>query len=516
MSNLAKTQAQWTKLFRRCGIFAAQMKTLRDAERKFDARRGRIQVVEYNDTASSTSAWVLAGVVIGTNTDENGKLFVRITDESPGAGQATVDVYKATGGGAGNKVATGSAANGATATLAAANSSGVTGTVLLGTVGASESDDAHHLRVYPDFPLRINALWDGTEVTDLAVKNEALDGCALVQSSLVQAIDQVTRAWTRFLQLEWAEFLGSGQTIPIRRATEDDGTGAISAIYTGLLEDARKDMVDELTAGAQSVAGSTVTSGAGSFDSQNQGVGTVAAPAMKQWAEAGTITAVCVDGTVGAELFELTQLVTATGRSKRALNRLRVEKSFSDPVLGISDATLVRTLSLSGGTGGTNDFGSASNWTITNPTPTNTDDGVLYLKVVAGTVDVTKWKVQVYTSPAYTSTSLVAESDEAAAGGTPGLNAKRSSRLTGVAKIGAAPTAGFTRTLNLQTFRSDNTNGVPDKFTLAVTATARGEFQDRLSEAFGYALNYVTNGSQTINEGFASAGTFPPYEVRDA
>lgn len=517
MSNLAKTQAQWTKLLRRSGFFASEVKKLKDIEQAFDSKRARIQVKEENDTASSTSAWTFSGAVYGTNTDEQGRLYVRITDESPGANQATVNVYKATGGGSGDKVATGSAANGATVTLAAANSSGLTGTVVLGTVGASESNDAHHLRLFIDFPLRANALWDGSEVTDNDVLESTLAGCAAIQQSVTSAIDAAISAWSSFLAVEWAAFNSSAQTVPIRRGTEDDGTGAISAVYTGLLEDGRVNMIDEATGGAQSVAGSTVTSGAGSFDSRNTGQGTMAAPSMEQWAAAGTITARCVDGTVGAELFELDFVETTTLIRRVAANRLRVGKSYSDPRIGIRAAQLVRTLALSGGTGGTNDFGSASSWTITGESPSNTNDGILYLKIIAGTIDITKWKVQVYKSPAYTTDSLVAESDEAAAGGAPGLNAKRASRLTGVAKIGASPTVNYTRTLNLQTFRTQSaSNLAPDKFTLAVTSTARGEHQDALARAFGYALNYVTDGSQTIDEGFVIAGTFPPFEVRAA
>lgn len=513
MSNLAKGQTAWNKLFRELGLQVAPIKDLRDKQRKFDARRARIQIVEELDANASTSLWTLAGVNIGTNTDEDGVLSVRITDESPGAGQATVNLYKATGGGGGDLVATGSAANGAVATLAASNSSGLTGTVKLGTVGASESNDAHKLRVFPDWPARFNSTLDGSETDHAECLQANLSACSAVASALEATIAILVSALTVFLRSRWATFQQSGQTTPISRTVSDDGEGTITANYVGLLEDGRNNMSDETTPAEQFVQGSVVTSGAGSFDGENQGQGAMAAPSMEEWAEVGTITAVCVDGTVGSERFELTQRVTATGVSKRALSQLTPKKTYSDPVLGIRGALLTRTIERTAGS--TTHLGVGGDWTITNESPTNTNDGVLYAKVITGVVDAAKFIVQLYSSPAYTTSSLVAESDEGAAASSPGLNARRSSRLTGISKLGSAPVAGNTGTYDLHTFRSENTNGRADKFTLAITATSRGEFQDRLAETFGYALNSDPS-SPTIDDSYASAGTFPPYEVRDA
>jgi hypothetical protein len=87
--------------------------------------------------------------------------------------------------------------------------------------------------------------------------------------------------------------------------------------------------------------------------------------------------------------------------------------------------------------------------------------------------------------------------------------------MTGTLKIGTAPTTGNTATVNLNPFRTNGTNGVPDKITVDVTVTRLGEFQERLTDLFGYKLNSAAS-SETIDDSYVTAGTFPPYEVTDA
>lgn len=84
------------------------------------------------------SALVLNGVRPHMNTADNWKIYVTVTDETPGAGQARVSLYMDSG--RTQKVAEGSAANGASCTLAEQNDSGLSGTVTLGTVSATDSD----------------------------------------------------------------------------------------------------------------------------------------------------------------------------------------------------------------------------------------------------------------------------------------------------------------------------------------------------------------------------------------
>ena len=148
MTDLLQNQAAWNQLYREAGLPLGRMFELADMGRKVNPVRARIQVREFDNVNGFTSAWVLTGVVIGTNTDELGTLFVRITNANPSSGHALVSLYLAAGGSSGNLVAQGSGAYGTTVALTAQNGSGLSGTVAIGTVTASETNDQHTLIVY--------------------------------------------------------------------------------------------------------------------------------------------------------------------------------------------------------------------------------------------------------------------------------------------------------------------------------------------------------------------------------
>lgn len=509
MSNHALGQTAWNKLMRRIGFMLGVIKRLRDQERFFDASRGRTQIREENDTLASTSLWTLSGVQIGTNTDDDGVLYVRITDGSPN----TVDLYKAAGGSGGDKVATGTGSDGATVTLSASNSSGLTGTVKLATIGASETSDLHRLRVYPDLAVRARVLFDGTEQEDGAILASALDASERSKALVAASIAYWQTALTTFLQTEWARIMKSATrtTSAISRATLSDN-GTISTVFTGLLEDGRANMADETSPAAQTVLARTVTPASATYHASNQGKGALlATPTMEEWARAGLVRMTCVSATIGQELFELTQVETATAKSFTALNKLRINKVFADPQLGIRTMKLLRTWAF---TGATADFNTTqSNWSLTGETSTNTNDGVIYLKVTGSTG---AWIVSGYSSSTYSTASKVFASEAGAAAATVNFSESNGSGLSGYLKIGTAPTTGNTGALNLQTWRTQRSaDGKPDEITFDVAVTRGGEFQERVAELFGYALN-STASSPTISDSYVSACTFPAYEVVDA
>lgn len=505
MSNLAKGQTAWNKLFKEFALPLAVDKQLCDVERKFAAQRGRIQIVEQNDTLASTSAWTLAGVVIGTNTDADGILYVRITDESPGAGQATVNLYTAAG--ASGLVATGSAANGAVATLTASNSSGLTGTVTLGTVGASESNDLHRLQVYPDWTLRARSLFDLSESEHAALLREWGNMCQKIEGDIRTARGRVSAFLGTLMGTRVATFNRSGETTAITRDTVND-ENAVETVFTGLLEIMRDNMADETSPAAQTILKRTVAAGAASFDASNQGLGALSTPTMAEWAGDGLITLTCVDGTIGSEQFRLTQRLDVTGESREADNFLTVKRAFADPKLGITSTTLTRTHTFP--TGASTDVSvTSSDWTFNGESSANTNDGILYLKVTGSTG---AWVVSAYTSTTYDTSVRVFAATAGAAGATVAFSG---SGMTGTLKIGSAPVTGNTASVNLNPFRTNGTNAVPDKITVDVTVTRLGEFAERISELFGYRLNSAASG-ETIDDSYLTAGTFPPYEVADA
>lgn len=95
-------------------------------------------ITEANDGGTALSTWVLAGVRPGFNTDSAWKIYVTLTDETPGAGEARVSLYSDAARTA--LVAQGSAANNNTVTLAEQNNSGLSGTVALAAPSATDSD----------------------------------------------------------------------------------------------------------------------------------------------------------------------------------------------------------------------------------------------------------------------------------------------------------------------------------------------------------------------------------------
>lgn len=502
MSNLGKGQTAWSKLFREFGLPLGADKLLCDVERKFSASRGRIQIVEENDTLASTSLWALSGVVIGTNTDEDGLLYVRITDGSPN----TVNVYKTTGGGSGDKVATGTGSDGATVTLSASNSSGITGTVKLATIGANETDDLHRLRILPDWTVRARSVFDLSEPEHADLLREWGIMCQKIENDIRTARGRVAAFVGTLMSGRIGSFNRSGETTAISRDTISD-ENAIETVFTGLLETMRDNMADETTPSAQTILKRTVSAGSASFDASNQGLGALSTPTMAEWAGDGLITFTCVDGTIGSEKFKVTQRLDVTGESREADNYLTVKRAFADPTLGITATTLTRTHSF---TGSSNDISTTSgDWTFNGESSANTNDGILYLKV---TGSAGAWVVSAYTSTTYDTSVRVFAATAGSAGATVAFSG---SGMTGTLKIGSSPTSGNTATVNLNPFRTNGTNGVPDKITVDVTVTRLGEFQERLTDLFGYKLNSAAS-SETIDDSYVTAGTFPPYEVTDA
>lgn len=512
MSNLAKGQTAWNKLARELGFYLGAIKLWRDVERKHDLLRNRIQLVGENLEPTIAVVKTLTGVVIGTNTDEDGLLWV---DTAPSGADQMVKLYKSSAMGAGDLVAqTALVTPPATASaLVAQNSSGLGGTVDLvdnSAYAASSTDTWWRVRVFPDLPRRADDLFDGSEPEHSTLKAGSFAACAQARALALQAIAVWVTALTAFLQTRWASFNRSSQSSALRAEPVDD-QGAISVLYTGLLEDARDNMADETSPAAQTVLKRTVTAGSPTEDASNQGDGTMSAPTMEEWAQDGLVTLVCTDATIGAEKFTLTQtLDDVPGTSLAAVSRLQVGRTFADPVLGIRSALLSRAIALTAGS--TNDFGAGSYWSFSGESASNTNDGVIYLKVIASGGS---WYIEGYKASTYASDQKVFTSAVGAAGATVVLSAANGSGLTGSGKIGAAPTTTNTGTLDLKTFRTQNTNGVPDKITIDVTASAGGEFQRRIAELFGYALNSASS-SETLDDSYVSAGTFPPYVVTDA
>jgi len=514
MTDLAKGQPAWTRFIRKLAFFLKKIRVIEDVKRKFalNSLGGRTQIVEENDNLSSTSGWSLAGVELGVNTDVDGLTYVGILDETP-VGGATISLYTARGPLSG-LVAQGSAANGAVATLAAQNSSGLSGTVTVGTVGANETDGLHRLRLFPDFPVQARELFDGTDDEDPDMMRVSQDGDVDVFATLSAAQDRIAIQVADFMRIHGAAFLQVGTsttTVPFVSGATRDDDGLIVSNFGGLLEELRNDMEDETSPAEQTVLYRNITVGAPAFDSNNDGVGTMVTPTVKEYARAGRVSLVCTEDAIGSERFTVEQRYDQTGHTQPAGNKLTIKRAYSDPSLGIISATLLRTMVLT--TAGVN-FAAIANWTIDGETDANTDDGTIYLRIEEHSTPGT-FRINGYSSSGYTTTTRVFTTDYVVAVTSVAIQAVNGSGFSGTAMTGSAPVDAAIGNIDLQPFKTTNATGVPDKITFTITVTSEGLVQAYVGRFLGYALNSAA-AAETIDDGLLGAGTFAPYEAQDA
>ncbi len=504
MSNLGRTQADWRKIFRELGLFLAPVRELRELTKRFDISKTRTRVLEEGDQNATTWAWRLHGAEIGANTDEAGTIFVRIALGTPAAGSAQVSLFRATGGNAQDLVAQGVGALGTVVTLAAQNGSGLSGSVQLGQLQASEQDDSHRLPVFPDWAARMHSVLDGSEPEHGELLEAYMEALDEAKSALDQALQAFSQATSTFLESRWKNFQRSSQGAAIQLSSQND-QGAVSFSASGLLEDGRDNMQDELTAGPQSVPKNVLVAAPAVFDQTNKGKGVLVAPVLSEWARPGRITAVCTDATLGEEQFTLSEHLSSD-EDRSAQNPLTIRRNYADSELGIQSTFLGRLLTLDQGS--TDNFGApagsaGAGWEVQGESAQNTEQGKIALKVVAqGAV----FLVEGYSSSSFAPETKVFQTAPGAAGATVAITEANSSGLTGTALLGAKPTANDTGTLNLNPF------AMGDKFVVDVTESSRGAFQEELSLLYGYALASADPQKATIDDRYVTAGTLPPFE----
>ncbi len=493
MANAGLTQAQFDKVSLRLGFVISLLRAAREMRNRF--RRSSVRTIEVKDyNANFATPPVLTGVKLGTNTNANGEIIWRVT----GAGPYTVKGYTATGGS--GEVCTGSAAANATVTLAASNSSGLTGTILLAASVTAENDDKHRTACFPDFPLQVPPIFDGTETRDGGAR-------AAIEAALGQMADQAAQIESLALGL-----LGTimrtyvGPTVQVGSPNGSllspiitaDGSGALSASITGTAEELRTNMKDNTT--VQYVVQAAPSAGSRTYETGNVGQGTIASPTLYQHAKAGLVIIRCTDGTVGAEKFQVTLQPTDLSDVITAANPLTVGQVFVDQKIGIASMTLVRTFSKTGD--GTNvDFAVATGATVSGLTPSNSSGGSFGVKITAngGNWDVAFYK----TTSGFATGDIVAQATAVAAGAAFQATAVNRSGLTINWTVGSAPTTAHTATLNCQCFQS---SPLADRISFTITSTSPGKWQEAWSEFVRWYLNSTTSGSETWAEGLVTRG----------
>lgn len=516
MADLGFTDAQWDGFFDRLGIGTRAGRRL--LELRDNWTREREQVREFDPNENTDAGGVtLAGVKWRTNTDADGKIYVRIT----GSGPYTVSLYKATGGGSGDKVAEGSGAADSEITLSEENSSGLSGTYDLAAAPTAETDDAHYLRPYLDYRLEGKRIFDGTDTEDEDTRSQQawLSLCDRMRGYVDQMLGELDAFVLQMMQNYGAEFLESGETALIEETSQDDGSGSIDQLRRGLLVDLSHAMADETTGSTQAVARNVVAAAAGVASSRNDGLGAIASHTPDEHVPTPSrIEIKCVEGlgtgAGGAERFEVTLVdLSVTPNVRTTFSRRLTIKQPYKGELGVGTITLTRTLSKTGDGSNTELAAVSSGWSTTGENEDNTDEGVLYWKIVANGAD---WDIEFYSSSNRTSGSLVAKATNVATGAAFQATQQNASGLTVNGTVGSGPTDATEGTIDLNYHHVQNDNNVPDSYTISITKTTTGKGQTLLARLLGYSLNSATSGSETIEEGIlAEANTFEPYSVRD-
>jgi len=430
--------------------------------------------------------WVIHGLEYGVNTDADGRLYVKLTDENPGAGQALVQVYKDSA--MANLVLQGNAADLAQVALAEQNSSGLTGTVDLGTIAAS---DEIELIVLDPFLHRANKY--DTDDTDKAVE-ELLNKSVSAQSDLCGVLEDQINSMLASIKSDMEEYSVRGVMKEISGATSGsvllydytvNSNGAVSLEYDGIL----RTIFDAMTADAKTLLQNTVAAGALTAATGNTGTLSATTNTPHEHCYDGdVITVRCLKGLDSTrETF-----IVESKYLGRAANVLTVEEDWIDARLGIAlklDRTIIDADA--GVAGGAAQVGT---WALNGETSSNTDSGVLYgsISQVAGTDYIYLWTSAADRDAAdTTSSTLVASGSVLDVGGgeTVTLTQQNSSGLSGSVIITYAADRNFD--VDLQVCVEG------DRWTIALT----NDYAGKLHTAIGHLWHIsLPNGAAASAE----------------
>ena len=519
MTNLAKTQAEWTRLLGRelGGLLLAPLRELRELADKFT--RERTQIINIGDRASATphiTALTLTGVDYDTNTSSEGRLWVRFVAN---ADNWDVTFYTAAGASGAVTKATNVAASG-TGVLVAQNASGLTGSITLGATIAGDITDLHQVLAMVDYPARLPKVLtqDGTVEDDIFSRRDIAAAYVQAAAKIRSAKEDIKRAVGLVLlassgnpKARGNAFAGTAFTSIATDSPTEDGDGNVTRSRSGLAYYLADAMRDELTGGEQDVVRRVLAAGAGSFDSGNDGLGTVAAHTPLENASPGTWVFQIVDDTLGAERFDYD--FTASDSDI-------IERGAAGPVLGqpwegprgFGPLTVARTLTK------TNDgsnlrFAATSGGVVTGENSSNTNDGDVYASLVA---NGSNWDISFYKAESRHVSTLVAKATNIAASAAFTATAQNQSGLTIAWTLGGTVTAVTNITLELNPFKLSNLGKTPDKFTVAVTLSAApGLYQTLMVEEFNVALNSDVLASESISDNYPKQGTFTPFITQD-
>lgn len=522
MADRAITDALRDQVFKRLGAVVALASDAEETRDRFLLARSRLLLqLELNGVLSQ---FRLSGIRIGENTHASGVIYLRVFDETPGAGQARVRGYLSTADRAAdtNHVFSAEGADGATLTVNEANSSGIglTGSgdqVVIGTVAANDQNP--HLYCLIPWREHVGNIF-GREIDDrLDDDQDVRDAVTTVitqmrgdyETARLRAISLLNTVIARTIRTEFD--VAALAPLGISR-TVDASTGAVSLQFAGVLPETSNHMEDNTAgAGEIDVRQHQTTAGAVTADPDNAGVGTVSVQLLSQ-ALPGTVTIRLVKefDEVGLEEFVVEQSVDdLPGVQIRGTGRARVGAVYRDLALGIQSLTISRTFTKSGD-GGDTDFAAGSALTnMSGETTLNTAAGRLGLEIVA---NASNWDIHFHSTTdtsQFTTATRVASALDIATAAVFTATQVNSSGLEITWQLGSGPAAGakaYHLDINQWEVQEQNDSLVADAFTFVISlGTDRGRFNRLLSRRLQFALNADAAGGETVDENFARANT---------
>jgi len=507
------TQAQADSLFQRLFLPMQIWEWAFKAYQTFAEKK--LRQTEIANINGFTSGWNFTSFDLMTLVDPY--LRVRIEDETPGAGQARVSLYTADG--ASGLVAQGSAADGNPVALAEQNSSGIAGTVDIGTVTSSETDDEHKLFIRPDYPWSLRNIFDGTEDWDSGVESvmqRAEEAFSTIRDALLSIMSEAQAFGDEVLTGFVKDRLDLFAAAAARTTLPDvDDAGNITETHIGLVVELRKWMIDNGT--AQLILRRVPTAGALQSQSGNRGVATMSAVTLRPYARAGTVIFKCEDDDP-PEKFTVKYVPTdvrgkSGDRSEITLTQqMTIKGTYRAPEIGLEQVSFSRAWTKITADPGDAELGAATTFSETGADRDNTDNGKVYIEL---TVNVSNWDVAVYKDSG--KVSKVAEVLDVATGATFTAAAVNASGLTVVGDVGSGPAGALLITMDMEFFQSDSDGAEPDQLSFAISDPTEGGTSDgiiqRISgDMWGWEMNETTSGSETVVDGKIQRGRLDPDE----
>lgn len=485
MPNLAKSTTEWKDMFREFCQYLRLWRIIRGLQFRF--QKGRIRVNEINDTTDLTNNWTIVGAKRGINISEDGRLFVKLTDDTPGVGTTRVQLYMDSA--KTQLVAQGDCPDGVLTALAAQNNSGLTGSVKC-TNGTGSPAVIQLLLDIDETPKNIRA-FDLLTTGDVAAFNgitKRVNDLGVSFQGLLNTLKAEIEQ--KFILTKMREFLKSTQTTVLAVTEKEDSNGDVQITYAGVLGELIDSMADNTV--AQSIKQGTPATGTPVYDADNVGVGVLSSLGDRQNLEPGSMTLTCTAGkdTTLEEQFSVELISDIDGAIIRGRLPLKIKKQWESREVSVR-LQLVRTI-----TDANDGSGQLATYVVDGETLDNTTSGDLYATIEAGSFSGGNDKRVRWYSDA-TKLNLVAEGLRVG-NGTVTMSPMNNSGLSGSCVL-TYSTDDLDIIIHLNAFKEG------DIITVPMTNNRDGIIQGLITDIWDIAL--PVNGSPTIPDDLIKENT---------